>query len=156
MLATAHRIMSLVSTYYKNLIIGIQRGNHKGVFFNAKPIFLLAIISCVDKKLLTVNQISLSEPLIKEYCSISKQFEPEIDITPVEKPYFHLSAEPFYTIVYKNGVTAPSSHARTPSLRFLKDSVEYAQFDDDLWQLLQKTEIRKEFSDAIVTHFLNK
>ncbi len=59
--------MSLVSTYYKNILLGIQRGNHCGVFSNAKPYFLLAVISCIDENTITENNIILSEALIKKY-----------------------------------------------------------------------------------------
>lgn len=42
----------------------------------------------------------------------------------------------------------------TPSSRWLKDQVEYAYFDDDLWALLQHKEWRKRLRDYIVEHKL--
>lgn len=147
--------MSLISTYYKSLLLMMQRGNHCGVFSNAKPLFMLAIISCIEKGLLKNNQITLDESLVSEYNSLSKSYEPERDITPIGKPYFHLSAEPFYEIIYKNGSTEPK-HSKSPSLKKLKDIVDDVRLDDDLWNILQDADVRQEFSKAIITHFLNK
>ena len=145
--------MSLVSTYYKNILLGIQRGNHCGVFSNAKPYFLLAVISCIDENAITENNIILSEALIKKYNAIYKHYEPDNDVTPIGKPYFHLGAEPFYTICYKDGKTV-QGYKRTPSLKFLKESIVNVKLDDDLWELLQDADIRHEFSDVIIKHFI--
>lgn len=147
--------MSLVSTYYKNLLLRMQRGNHCGVFSNAKPLFMLAIISCIEKGSLKINLITLDEPLVSEYNSLSKFYEPERDVTPIGKPYFHLSAEPFYEITYKKGCVEPE-HSKSPSLKKLKDIVEKVKLDGDLWEILQDADTRQEFREAIETHFLNK
>lgn len=147
--------MSLVSTYYKNLLLRMQRGNHCGVFSNAKPLFLLSIISCIEEMTIKENHIVLDESLISKYNFLSKLYEPGRDATPIEKPYFHLSAEPFYEIEYKEGIAVPK-HSKSLSLKMLKEIVVNVKLDDDLWKILQDASIRQEFSEAIITHFLNK
>lgn len=133
----------------------IQRGNHNGIFSNAKPIFMLAIINSIEKQNLKENHIILDELLVLEYKTLSKYYEPDKVITPIVKPYFHLSAEPFYEIKYKEGITTPK-HSVTLSLKKLRNIVDDVKLDDGLWELLQEENIRQEYSETIITHFLNK
>lgn len=43
----------------------------------------------------------------------------------------------------------------TPSKRWLKDNVQYASFDDDLWILLQNAVMRHRLRDYIIEHKLS-
>ena len=42
----------------------------------------------------------------------------------------------------------------TPSTAWLKENVEFARFDDDLWVLLQNREWRMKIRDFIIEHKL--
>jgi putative restriction endonuclease len=64
-----------------------------------------------------------------------------------------LNAEEFYHIKWNAGVV-PSRQAQSPSGKFLTENVDYAYLDDTLWELLQDKEIREEFKEAIITHYL--
>lgn len=133
----------------------MQRGNHNGIYSNAKPLFMLAIINSIEKQNLKENHIILDDLLVLEYKTLSKYHEPEKVVTPIVKPFFHLSTEPFYEIKYKEGITTPK-HSVSLSLKKLRDIVDDVKLDDGLWELLQKEKIRKEYSETIITHFLNK
>ena len=60
---------------------------------------------------------------------------------------FYLGSEDFYFIKGKKAHT-------TPSAKFLRENVEYACLDDDLWELMQDPETRNELRDAIIKHFI--
>ena len=44
--------------------------------------------------------------------------------------------------------------AHTPSMMFLKNQVEYAALDDELWELLQGPVVRNDYREAIIKKFL--
>lgn len=147
---------SLKSLYYKNQLLSIKRGNHCGVVSNAKPYFLIAVLSQIGEGSIIGNTISFTvTSLVEEYQKVYNEFEPNKKVTPITKPFFHLNSEQFYIIKWKPGVSAPSQ-GHTPSAKFLRENVEYAAFDDELWDLLQDKAIRDEYREAIINFFLKQ
>ena len=69
------------------------------------------------------------------------------------KPFFHSKSEQYYTIKWKSGV-AINKASHTPSAKYLRENVEFAALDDELWNLLQDAEIRNELRESIVNRFL--
>ena len=53
-----------------------------------------------------------------------------------------MKKEPFYTL---NGLT----NKKTPSNKYIIENIKYAQFDDDLWILLQVKENREKIKTII-------
>lgn len=62
-------------------------------------------------------------------------------------PYYYLKGEEFYYLI-------GSHYPKTPSAKFLRENVEYASLDDDLWQLLQDEGARNEIKEAIISYFI--
>lgn len=146
--------MSLKSSYYKTTLLGIKRGNYRGAFSNAKPLFVIALIEAITEGAIWGNKIIyISDRLKSIYTSTSKTLEPERTVTPIHMPFFHLLTEPFYHIKWITGIKPPMA-AHTPSAKFLRENVEYACLDDELWELLQDPETRNELRDAIIQHFI--
>ena len=153
--------MSLLSDTYKARILKTKRGHNNGVYSNAKPILILAIIEAIDEGFLLGNCISFSNnELQKLYATINSRnyanegiYRAHVKKTPFNLPYFHLNAEDFYHIKWKPGVIPPRQ-AESPSGKFLTENVDYAYLDDTLWELLQDKSVREEYKDAIITHFL--
>ena len=79
--------------------------------------------------------------------------ESKIIITPFYKPFFHLNSESYYQIKWKAN-NKPEGAGKTPSAKFLRENVEYASLDDDLWQLLQDEGARNEIKEAIISYFI--
>ena len=48
----------------------------------------------------------------------------------------------------------PPRQTQSPSGKFLTENVDYAYLDDTLWELLQDKDIREEYKEAIITHYL--
>ncbi len=146
--------MSLKFAYYRSILLETHRGNGHGVVSNAKPYLLLAIFRLIEDGIIIGNRILFDNSNLSEmYMSISKTYEPQKEVTPISKPYFHLNREPFYYLKWKSSAKIPKQ-ANTPSAKFLRENVEYACLDDDLWELLQDPETRKELKEAIIRHFL--
>lgn len=112
----------------------------------AKPIMMLAIIDSIEKGAIKANRILYSESLIATYNNLFKKYSKDA-ITSSVYPYYYMSSDEFYFIKGKKART-------TPSAKFLRENVEFACLDDELWGLLQDAEVRNEFRDAIIQHFI--
>lgn len=112
----------------------------------AKPIMMLAVIQCIEKGSIIANRILYSESLITTYNELFSHYC-NGHITSSVYPFYYLGSEDFYFIKGKKAQT-------TPSAKFLRENVEYASLDDDLWELLQNSETRNELKDAIILHYI--
>lgn len=146
--------MNLKTAYYRDMLLAIHRGNSRTGFSNAKPFYILAIIKGIENGFIIGNNIRIDNLSLKDaYYSIFKEYAPNKDVTPLQKPYFHLNSEQFYQLKFKPGTTPPPQ-AKTPSVKFLREEVEYAALDEQLWDLLQDSVIREEYRQAIIRRFL--
>lgn len=112
----------------------------------AKPIMILAVIQCIENGSILANRILYSEPLITTYNELFSHYR-KGNITSSVYPFYYLGSEEFYFIKGKKAST-------TPSAKFLRENVEYACLDDDLWELLQNPEARNELKNAVIWHFI--
>lgn len=142
---------STLFTFYKNEILSITRGNHKGTPINAKPIYYITLINEIGKGTIKNNRIYYTDKIQIEYTSISKQYQPNIVPTPFFKPFYYSGSESFYHIQAKQPL-------RTKGLSslYIRDNVEYAYLDNALWDLLQEPKYRERLKNAIVKHFFNE
>lgn len=137
---------------YRQMFISLKRGNTKGVFSNAKPIFLLSILKYIDNCNSSNSFVWGNEIFESIYKSISYEFG-YVKSTPLWKPFYYMSSEPFYTLVWS---TLPDMNLlKFPSGKILKDYLSHAKLDDQLWELLRDKENREYLKDSIVTHYLS-
>ena len=113
---------------------------------------LISIFDMIADGLLSANKLYLME-IKPQYSSTYKQLQPEKTETPIHKPYFHLSSEPFYHLNWTNKT---SHNISSISAKFVRDNIEYAYFDNALWDLLQEPAVRQQLREALVTHFLTQ
>lgn len=147
--------MDLKTSYYKNCLISIHRGLAFGVPSNAKPLFLLTIINGIEEGIIIGNKFKYEDILESLYNDLCKLYEPNRKAAPFYKPFYHSIREKYYGIKWKGG-HMPTHKWHTPSAKFLKENIEYAYFDDGLWDLLQDEAIRNEFRELIVNYYLKK
>ena len=133
-------------SYYKNLLLSMNVARSHGQVNIAKPIMMLAIICGIEEGCIKANRIQYSESLRTNYNKLFGQCSSS-PITSSVYPYYYLGSEDFYFIKGKKART-------TPSAKFLRENVEYACLDDELWELLQDPETRNELRDAIIQHFI--
>jgi putative restriction endonuclease len=133
--------------------MSIRQAKIHGEVIVAKPVLLLALIDGVDSGVFTNNRFVLDEWLEVRYQSLmlhytrSSQFHKPTDIN---NPFWHLSTDGFWHLQLRT----KEEISTTPSKAWLKENVIYANFDDDLWVLLQNKEWRIRFRDFIVEHKL--
>ena len=154
--------MSLLSETYKTALLQTKRGNCRGVYSNAKPIYVLSLIDAIDEGCIIGNKITFdNEELVRLYSYNYNNPEHKEDMlrksnmktTAFYMPFFHLNAEPYYHIKWLDGTEIPKQ-ALSPSAKFLREHVDYAYLDDGLWELLQDADTRQEFRQAIINHYL--
>lgn len=145
--------MSLKLDYYKNVLLSIHRGIAFGKPSNAKPLFLLAIINALEKGLIIGNKISYCSVLEEEYRIVCEFYEPHIKAAPLFKPFFHSTREGYYNIKWRIN-RFPEHKWHTPSVKFIKDNMEYAYLDDEFWEILQDDLNRKEIKQLLINHYL--
>lgn len=137
---------NLKKQYYKNLVLSMTLYRRHGKDNIAKPILLLAIIDGISNGYLIGNHITFTDELVAKYNSLFHSFSSD-PITPCIYPFYYLNNDNFY---YIKGPTT----RKTPSAKFLRENVEYAALDDELWDLLQDADTREEFKQSIIAHFL--
>lgn len=136
---------------YRDFFLSLKRGNYKGVFSNAKPLFVISILKSIPG-ILTTNHISpFNNKFIQLYLKQFKIYNLGTP-TPFEKPFFHLNNEPFYTVVLKHQNTPLQQN--TPSAKYLRDNVAYAKLDDMLWDLLQDEGNRDYLKNELIKRYL--
>lgn len=143
--------MELQVNIFSELFSKITRGNFRGIFSNAKPIYLLSLIDLIPVK--TDNRFLLSDKILnKLYLNNINQFDTNCK-TALINPYFHLGSEPFYELVWKSN-KRPETNSHTPSAKYLRENLAYAKLDDELWLLLQVQENRDYLKQVIINRYL--
>ena len=133
-------------SYYKYLLLSMNVARYHGQINIAKPIMILSILQGIEDGSIKANRILYSESLINSYNTLFKKYS-KTAITSSVYPYYYLGSEDFYFIKGRKAQT-------TPSAKFIRENVEYACLDDDLWDLLQESETRNELKDAIIDYFI--
>lgn len=134
---------------YRQMFISLKRGNTRGVPSKAKPIFLLSIIDYIPQ--MECNQFEWN---VKEWYLLYKNLFEKLCTdkeTPFWKPFYYMSSEPFYTLIWH---TEPNERSiKYPSGKILKDNLGFAKLDDELWELLQDEENRQYLRECIIKHY---
>jgi len=136
--------MSLELNYYKTMLLSVKTQVVGGKRKVAKPILLLAIIQAIRNNLLTDNQIKYSDELEGIYKGLYAKYG-EL-LSPMKYPFYHLTSDGFYHI---KGLLPTKS----PTPKQLKERIEYAYLDPQLWELLQSEGNRQEIQKAIEEYF---
>lgn len=79
--------------------------------------------------------------------------EENLKPTPMWKPFFYLSSEPFYALVWREN--PPYNLLKHPSAKLLKEYLDYAKLDDELWKLLQDESNRAYLRECIIKNYFN-
>lgn len=147
-------INELKIKYYIGEILKTKIGNSHGVFIKAKPILLLAIINCIEKKHLINNEIFLDDAILKNvYYDLFKKLQPEVCPSPYLLPYFHLSSESYYSIFWTGKPFTPHPKAHSPSEKYLRLNSTHSYLDGALWGLLQDEEARSFIKQQLVNFY---
>lgn len=138
--------MSLKLDFYKDSFHQIRRNICRGRIINAKPCLLLAVIDSVRIGDICRNQFIYSEQIVNRYKEIWHHYLSGQDATPMWKPFFYLVSDGFWHLQWKNG----NNYKTATSSKFIRDNIEYAYLDEDLWDLLQNKEEREALKSELI------
>lgn len=136
--------MNLSLSYYNTLLLSVKTLIVAGKKKVAKPIFMLAIIQAINEKLITENKIKYTNELETIYMRLYGKYGETP--SPMKYPFYHLQSDGFYHI---EG-TLPT---KSPTPKQLKEKIQYAYFDEQLWKLLQNEENRNVLLKSIEDYF---
>ena len=135
----------ILISFYKDAFKSLHCSMCNGKVNIAKPLLLLAMLDLMDYST-QENRIDISN-IIKKYTELQKQYE---STTPYQYPIYFLENEEFFHLKWRN--TRIKTH--TPSAKLIRENVEYAYFDNALWDLLQDKQMRECFKTVITSNFL--
>lgn len=119
---------------------------------NYKPILLLSVIDIIAQGFITENCIPISDNLINTFNSYWNLLGSPAYKGGLHYPFFHLQSEGFWHLEFN-----PEDKLRLQpkTTNKLKESVQYAYFDDELFDLLQEQNSRQEIIDTIVASWFS-
>lgn len=122
-----------------------------------KPILLLSVIEMVSQEQIKRNQIPLSAELIATFLNLWSHLEP-LRKPDIGLPFYHLVSDGFWHYQPKPGfesLIAAKVKIRTPNI--IRQTVEYAYLDDELWEILQNPHERSILTNVLINSwFTNK
>ena len=129
----------------------------KGAVAPHKPILLLAIISEIEKGNITGNKIYITPELVAQFKDYWSQLIHTFKFTPnFSLPFYHLTSEGFWflhTFIGKEIVLTSSRSIK--SLGHLKDVVDFASFDEELYALLMSAASREILRNTLLHVYFN-
>lgn len=106
-----------------------------------KPFLLLSVMDGIEQGWIEDNNIELSQSLVETFFTYWNAVMGEERITTIALPFFYMKSEPFWDLIYKEN---KPEYQTAPSLGGLKDRVDYAVLDDQLFRKMsnpQQSEI---------------
>jgi putative restriction endonuclease len=123
-----------------------------------KPILLLSAIALIQQGIITRNRIFLSPELIATFLKYWSFLGSESHRSDIAQPFFHLQSEGFWHLKAKAGFEPViNSKVKIKTLSGLRDAVQYAYFDDELFELITNLSSRNSLIEILVnTWFSDK
>ncbi|MBE9186214.1 HNH endonuclease [Microcoleus sp. LEGE 07076] len=133
--------------YYCKRFANLGVNKQKGSKAPHKPILLLSIIDLIAQGIINENQIYVSDNLLKTF---EKYWNVLVASDLWEKglyyPFIRMKTDGFWHITPKSGFKG--SEPKTTNK--LKEAVEYASLDSELFNLLQEPHYRAELIDTLI------
>jgi len=136
--------------YYCNCFakLNVSKTKERGIA-NHKPILILSVVELIIQQSIFENRIFVSNELIetfKKYWSIL--VAGSIYTDALHYPFFHLRREGFWYLKFRD---AYKEGDRIKTTNKLKEKVEYAYLDGELFELLQDPLSRQALVDSLVS-----
>ncbi|WP_295620047.1 HNH endonuclease [Chamaesiphon sp. GL140_3_metabinner_50] len=134
--------------YYCNCFatLNVSKTKERGTA-NHQPILILSVLELITQKSIIENRIFVSTELIetfKKYWSILVTKSTYTDA--LHYPFVHLQSGRFWHVKFNDAYEGE----RIKTTNKLKEKVEYAYLDDELFDLLQDSSIRQVLVDSLV------
>lgn len=132
---------------YRIAFLSVRQKCTNGVLNAAKPALVISVIDAIAAGEVKNNQIrydDIRERYIKELAEWQR------DKTPLNYPFYFLERDGFWHLKWVGD--EPTKQA-APSSGFIRNNIEFAYFDNALWDILQDEEARNGYKEAITTYF---
>ncbi len=130
----------------------------KGDFAPHKPILLLSIIAEMEAGNINENRIYITPELVARFKDLWQLLAHNtVFIANFSLPFYHLKNERFWrlhTFIGKEIILTSSKSIK--SFGYLKDVVDYASFDETLYQLLSLPPSREILKTSLLQHYFNR
>ena len=121
-----------------------------------KPILLLSVIELVEQKLLRKNKIFISAELVATFLKYWDALGTKSHRSDIALPFFHMTSEGFWHLKAKSGLESViSSKVKLKTISALKDVVQYAYLDEQLFEYLQDQLTRSILVDIITRNWFH-
>lgn len=121
-----------------------------------KPILLLSIIDAVEKGFISSERIYITAELIALFKSNWNIWVKTPHIINFTLPFYHLSNEPFWKLIIKEGQYIPlTSKNSIKSFQALIQTVSYATIDKDLFFYLNHSVEREILRSSIIKKYFS-
>ncbi|MCD8290140.1 MAG: hypothetical protein LUC91_01400 [Prevotella sp.] len=129
----------------------------KGLTSPHKAIFILTIIDCIKRGYIHDRRVFASNALSNYFIHIWNTYVPtEWPFhANVFQPYIHMSSEPFYSLVYSDGIKDFDVNQNW-SRSLVAKYVEYAYFDKQLFDLFHNEKFTNRLSELLIDKFINQ
>ncbi|MDZ8110488.1 MAG: HNH endonuclease [Nostoc sp. DedQUE12a] len=119
-----------------------------------KPVLLLSLIELISRQTITTNCINISDDLIetfKRYWELTSTSS--FKSSDFALPFFHLKNDKcrFWHLKYSSEYDG----GRPQTIPKLREDIDFAYFDDELFGLIQDDNARKELIDAILSSWFS-
>ena len=118
-----------------------QRGNA-----HHKPILLLSIIELIAQGIIRDNRIYVSDDLVKTFNKYWDVLGSDSHQRGLHYPFWHLESDGFW----HNTLKSEFNGSKPKTTNKLREAVEYASWDNELFNLLQDPNSRSELIDTLV------
>lgn len=143
-----------ITPYIEQKLNKLHRGRSHGKPALHQPILLLSVLDSLDSGEIQRNQVKITPQLIARFENYTKHIGGSF-FDRFYLPFFHLQSSGFWHLKLFTGRQLPLTESHSISgLKPLMDNVEYACFDDDLFQFLSVPAQRQAAKQYIIHRYM--
>lgn len=137
--------------YYARKFANLRVYRAHGIAAPHKPILLLSVLTLIEQGLLLHNRILLSAELIAAFLKLWSKLGSESHNADIGMPFFHLRGDGFWHFKPNPGFEALlSSGAKVRAVGVLRQALEYAYLDEELFEILQNPQERSILTRVLI------
>ena len=142
--------------YYIDHFQHLRRGVTKFGPAPHKLILLLAVLDEAEAGFLTQNRVEISDRLIDRFLTLWKEYVTTGNVATFALPFFHLQHDGFWHLhAYPHKADWLKDQSSINSLGSLREAVQHASLDSELFVLLAKPQAREFLRQTLIKELLN-
>jgi putative restriction endonuclease len=138
---------------FERIFGSLRRNKKDGRYRPHKPTMLLAILDLAEAGHLRENRIEYAPPLIERYARYFDIVKEGDDQLNPHHPFFHLRSEGFWHLKPREGSAQLVQNLKTATASQMRDHLEYASLNPELFYLLQIPERRNRLRSQLINRY---